>query len=40
MVVEAKAKAGFYSQRLGRVWGTVGDGDKRLHVWDGALVEG
>ena len=40
MVVEARAKAGVYSQRPGRVWGTVGDRDKRLHVWDGALVGG
>ena len=40
MVVEARAKAGVYNQRPGRVWGTVGDRDKRLHVWDGALVGG
>ena len=29
-----------YSQRPGRVWGTVGDRDKRLLLWDGALVGG
>ena len=40
MVVEAKAKAGVCSQRPGRVWGTVGDRDKRLRVWDGASVGG
>ena len=40
MVVEARAKAGVYSQRPGRVWGTVGDRDKRLCVWDGVLVGG
>ena len=38
MVVEARAKARVYGQRPGRVWGTVGDRDKRLEVWSGVLV--
>ena len=40
MVVEAWVKARVYSQRPGRVWGTVGDRDKRLEVWNGDLVGG
>ena len=40
MVVEAMAKDRVYSQRPGRVWGTVGDRDKRLRVWNGELVGG
>ena len=40
MVVEARAKDRVYSQRPGRVWGTVGDRDTRLQVLDGALVRG
>ena len=40
MVVEARAKARVYSQRPGRVWGTVGDRNKQLKVWNGDLVGG
>ena len=40
MVVEARAKDRVYSQRPGRVWGRVGDRDKRLQVWNRALVGG
>ena len=38
IVVEARANDRVCSQRQGRVWGRVGDRDKRLQVWDGALV--
>ena len=40
MVVEARAKDRVYSPQPGRVWGTVGDRDKRLQVWNGELVGG
>ena len=40
MAVEARAKARIYDRRSGRVWGTVGDRDKRLEVWNRDLVGG
>ena len=40
MVVEARAKARVYGQRPGQVWGTVGERDKRLKVWNGDVVGG
>ena len=40
MVVEARAKARVYSQCPGWVWGTVGDHNKRLEVWNGVVVGG
>ena len=40
MFVEARAKDRVYNERSGRVWGTVGDRDKRVEVWSGALVCG
>ena len=39
-VVESCAKAGLYGQRLGRLWGTVGDRDRRLAEWGGQLAGG
>ena len=40
IVSEAKAKDRVCSQRPGPVWGIVGDRDKRLRVWNSALVGG
>ena len=40
MVVEARANDSVYRQRPGRVWGTVGERDRTLRVWNGAVVGG